>query len=280
VNEDPEAAVEALAREATTDEEDDDGYWIAVHAVYAFGRQVAAAHVSSWRGSADPRLRTAFVDVVACPGQSDAEKDEALTWYRELLAHEDDARVVAAVGFALNHIGAPLGSLDLMLPFAAHPNADVRNATVLVCGAWRSDARAVTALVAATRDASATVRDWATFELGSQGEPGDADFIDTPEVREALAARLDDEHDDTRGEAMVALAMRRDARATPAIARALAEGFCGPLILEAARWAADASLEAPLRAIEHDDARMSGFETYERDQLQEALTACRDASPR
>ena len=62
------------------------------------------------------------------------------------------------------------------------------------------DDRAVAALIALSADWDGDVRDWATFSLAVQIDR------DTPEVREALAARLSDDHGDTRSEAIRGLA--------------------------------------------------------------------------
>lgn len=74
----------------------------------------------------------------------------------------------------------------------------------------------VETVVRLTRDIDMQVRDCACFALAEQWRE-----IDTPEVREALAARLDDIDHDTRSEALVGLAYRRDERATARVRDAL-----------------------------------------------------------
>jgi len=65
-------------------------------------------------------------------------------------------------------------------------------------------------------DVDDSVRDWATFGIGSLCD------IDTPELRDALAARLADADEEVRGEAVVGLATRGDNRAIRAIVQAFA----------------------------------------------------------
>jgi HEAT repeat protein len=66
-----------------------------------------------------------------------------------------------------------------------------------------------------SNDEDERVRDWATFALGVQTER------DTPELREALADRLEDSSPDVRAEAARGLALRGDQRALePAVAAA------------------------------------------------------------
>ncbi len=70
------------------------------------------------------------------------------------------------------------------------------------------------------------VRDWATFGLG----PSEATDVATVE---ALFARTDDPHYDTRCEAILGLAMRHDPRARALVERELAQPMFGALIEEA-----------------------------------------------
>ena len=77
-------------------------------------------------------------------------------------------------------------------------------------------------------DADADVRDWATFGLGVLGDQ------DTPEVREALFNRLNDQDVDVREEALVGLAKRRDTRILPDLISALEQSSIGGRVVEAA----------------------------------------------
>jgi HEAT repeats len=67
-----------------------------------------------------------------------------------------------------------------------------------------------------SRDQENSVRDLACLALGSQWRT-----VDTVGLRDALTARLDDSDPDTRCEALVGLAYRRDPRALPAVRAAL-----------------------------------------------------------
>jgi HEAT repeat protein len=99
------------------------------------------------------------------------------------------------------------------------------------------DDRAVAALIGLSADREGGVRDWATFALGVQIER------DTPEVRDALAARLGDDDPSTRAEAIRGLAQRGDARAVePALA-----ADRSPEIDEAIAQLADATGDPRLR---------------------------------
>ena len=83
--------------------------------------------------------------------------------------------------------------------------------------AGRDDERVFDALVELTADPEPGIRDWATFALGTLSPQ------DTPTLRDALAARLDDSDDSTRIEAVHGLALRGDARALDATLDLLGE---------------------------------------------------------
>ncbi|MET9434480.1 ankyrin repeat domain-containing protein [Streptomyces sp. NPDC006551] len=122
-----------------------------------------------------------------------------------------------AVVAALGRVGDAAG-LPELLAFAGHADAEVRRAvgTALTGLVPAGHARAVDTLLALSRDHDSGVRDWATLALAEVPE-------DTPVLREALAARLDDPDPDVVAEAARGLAMRQDPRATEALAALLAD---------------------------------------------------------
>jgi len=129
---------------------------------------------------------------------------------------DDDTRqaLVAAIGHAEDPVWVP----ELL----RHAGDDYPSVRQGIAGAlpimFRGDemsANAVTALITLTRDTDPDVRDWATFSLGSQSR------ADDDAIRDALAARLDDDEGDTRFEAALGLARRGDPRALSAVSRRL-----------------------------------------------------------
>jgi methionyl-tRNA formyltransferase len=131
-----------------------------------------------------------------------------------MAATETDPEVLAAVAYGFGHLGQAYG-LDVLLRIAEHADARVREAAATALGGREDDA-AVAALIALSGDDSAGVRDWATFGLGTLAPQ------DTPELREALVARLGDPHAQTRLEAVHGLALRGDKRAVEAALELLA----------------------------------------------------------
>ena len=128
---------------------------------------------------------------------------------------DDDER--AEFVWALSFVVDPRWAGELRR-YAADPVADVRLAVArnLVLSDGELDDASVAALVGLSTDPEAEVRDWAVFSLGSLSD------ADTPVIRDALAARLDDELLDVQLEATAGLARRGDLRALPSLLRRLA----------------------------------------------------------
>jgi HEAT repeat protein len=79
-------------------------------------------------------------------------------------------------------------------------------------------------------DPDSDVRDWATFGLGTQSD------ADSEVIREALFERLADTDEDTRAEAAVGLAKRKDVRVLPVVLEELGRDVYGVLYEEAASY--------------------------------------------
>jgi hypothetical protein len=95
-------------------------------------------------------------------------------------------------------------------------------------------------LIAMTRDADLSNRDWATMLLAQED-------IDTTEVRAALLNAMADEDDVVRAEALLGLARRDAALALPFALKALAAPSACMAVFEAAELIADPSLIDHLR---------------------------------
>jgi len=126
-------------------------------------------------------------------------------------------------------------------------------------------ATAIATLIELTKDEDEEVRNWATFGLGSQVD------IDTAEIRAALFERVTDSHDETRGEALVGLARRRDPRVLGPIIEELSSEHIGILVLEAAETLGDPKLLPALLRLEHD---WQGDEDSHVKTLRDALQSC------
>ncbi|WP_169437621.1 HEAT repeat domain-containing protein [Longispora albida] len=158
------------------------------------------------------------------------------------LAH-DPLTPAAELAAAVYSCEDPL-ELPVILGLAEHRDAQVRQAVAaqLPLLADPKPQSVITALLRLTSDPSPDVRDWACFALGTQ-----CPDIDTPELRDALAARLTDPDNETRCEALFGLAQRRDSRALPALHKALAGDSVWLMEIEAAGALGDPSLHTPIR---------------------------------
>ena len=143
-----------------------------------------------------------------------------------MLETERDTAILENISVALGHRRDPR-AIGPLIRLRHHPAAYVRYGVVLGIMNFE-DSRVTETLIGLSGDVEGRVRDWATFGLGSLQD------IDTPEVREALLARVTDDDEQARGEAMVGLARRRDPRVTESIRKELAGGSAGELVIRAA----------------------------------------------
>ncbi len=128
------------------------------------------------------------------------------------LAGDSDISVTIAAIHGLRPQHDPRARV-VVVGHAGHTDPEVRLAVAQALPSLLGDGRVdpaspvVRTLMALMTDAEDGVRDWATFGLGQLVA------VDGDEVRRALVDRLDDVDADTRREALIGLARRRDPRA-------------------------------------------------------------------
>jgi HEAT repeat protein len=176
--------------------------------------------------SSDPLDRITGADILAQLGWGDDTFHHESVDLLLPLANDSDQRVVAAAAYALGHRKSARG-IPVILPLIHHQNADVRLAAVSGL-TGQDDPSAIQGLVELAKDTVPEIRSWAAFGLGTISD------TDSTEIRDALAPLLDDPDAEIRGEALIGLAKRRDARALPALIRELKGDFYGSWSLEAA----------------------------------------------
>lgn len=157
------------------------------------------------------------------------------------------------------------------MDLAKHESVFVRQAMASSINTLEPTDQGIEMLLLLMADENGDVRDWATFSVGTHTD------IDTPEVRQALFARLYDPHDDTHSEAVVGLARRGDERAVPAIRQRCEEALQDDWELGSAWFDAAAEIAAPelLPCLE----AMVGVGEIETD-LDHAIRRCRgEVSP-
>lgn len=221
------------------EESDEDQAWNAVVALHFRGSKevLEAARILCQRDQS-LRSRRAGADIL---GQLGVPQRSFPTECLEILlqawsqAQEED--VLHAIAVAMGHLKdaraiAPLACL------ASHPSAKVRHGVIFGLLSHEEDL-AVRTLIELSRDSDELVRDWATFGLGTQLD------MDTPQIRDALAARLTDPDAATRMEACKGLLKRKDDRLVPTLQREL----CAPTT-------EDALVEALIMASQQGDPRL------------------------
>jgi HEAT repeat protein len=194
-----------VARALADPDPDSDDRWSIVQELHGRSDRLTFEVACALVTSADAAERVLGADILGQVGYRENRPFAAETLPVLLTATTDgDPDVVAAAVTALGHLGDERARAAL-LGHAGHAASQVRFAVAaalpLLAGE-PADPDAVAALIRLTRDADPEVRDWATMGLGSQLD------VDTPEVREALTARLDDPDGDTAEEARAGLSRR------------------------------------------------------------------------
>lgn len=227
-------AAEVLAsavRLAAEGSADSDEYWELIRTLHGIPEQHVFDLAAACCVAASATERALGADVLAQLGHMDEWTgkgpftDQSVPILRALLQDADEDVLTSAI-HALAHHG--LGTAKDFRELARHGSADVRYAVAHAIGLGDQGEDELRLMIDLTQDVADNVRDWATFALGSQCD------LDTPEIREALKLRLDDQDDGARGEAMVGLARRGDVGVAPAIVRELSSGR-GILAVDAAQ---------------------------------------------
>lgn len=145
---------------------------------------------------------------------------------KDLLAAErvgaEDPGVISEACVAFGHLGDPR-AIPVLLELREHPETSVRYGVVFGLFGHRTP-EAIDGLIALSSDCDEAVRDWATFGLGQMTD------ADSPAIRAALHARLDDPCFEARNEAIEGLASRGDTSVLPALIRELQSGVALPLL--------------------------------------------------
>jgi hypothetical protein len=149
--------------------------------------------------------------------------DQCVAALLEMLESETHPDALSSICSAFNYYDKTDNIVTAIVKFAKHMDDDVRHGVVIGLMFAPQD-KAIETLIELSRDPNEDVRDWATFAIGQIYDTSEEpERFDTPTIREALFARVDDEHWETRHEALSGLALRRDTRAVNHIVKMLAE---------------------------------------------------------
>jgi HEAT repeat protein len=264
-----ESSTQEIIQTALTTE-NEDIYWNLVYILQVRGGEEEFTAASKLCESQNSKERALGVNIIAQLGTTQGkfrtrDRGDILL---ELLSHEKDESVLAAIGYAFGHLQDGRGILPL-IKFKNHADCDVRMGVVLGLS-YQEDESAIQALIELSGDVDKDVRNWATFGLGSQIA------IDTPEIRDALYQRIiseiGDDEDDTiaeiRGEALLGLAIRKDERVIEPLIAELESGCVGRLSVEAALAMGDNRLYPSL-------VKLEDWWDVDVESLQAAIAKCR-----
>ena len=190
--------------------EEDDARWAAIQELRAISSPEILERATRLSRSPLPAARIDAADIL---GQLAAFTEQTYEVLRGMLA-DPDAAVVESVVHALSQQQKGRG-IDALTSAAQHEAPNVRWAVATALEDLIADERAEKVLLTLMRDSDTSVRDRATFAVGSLSDH------DSPRIRAALAERLRDEDPAVANEAALGLARRRDARAIPYIATAV-----------------------------------------------------------
>jgi HEAT repeat protein len=249
-----------------------------IRVLHADGAQSTFDRAAEACRSTHPHSRMVGADVLSQLAYRSSKRfwKESIALLLTLLK-DANAKVVQSAVFALGHLGSDHGSEMVnvgreLCRLVDHASADVREAVASGLEWFPEPADIVQqTLIALSRDRVGSVRDWACFSLRVQ------DSFDSVDTRDALFARLNDRHRDTRWEALAGLAKRADPRVRDRVLEAVKSGMDEVIlpafgdILEGAGQYHDPEICAALMS-----AREEGV--YEESRLRDALARCNEAN--
>jgi HEAT repeat protein len=230
----PNADIDELFAQTLKGDPDNDDAWKAIHMLRASGSREVFDKAVAWCRSSKPLQRARGAAILGQFGHTGENQitlfaDESFKVLSDMLESETDSVSLAAIVAAFGHLDNP-AIIPQILPFAYHPDADVRLDLAFPLGCFADDERVVSTLIKLMADKDTEARDWATFGLGVLGN------FDSPKIREALFKNLSDEDEDVCEEAMVGLAKRKDPRSLPEVMKALQDRDRSPRAVEAANF--------------------------------------------
>jgi HEAT repeat protein len=252
-------STEELIRSALT-EEDEDVAWEHVATLHFRGTQEVFEVAQHLCKSVNPRERILGADILGQLGIPDRTfPDGSLAILLGMLSDEEDSDVLASAATALGHLRDER-AIERLVELKNHPSEDVRFGVVHGLSTHENES-AIHTLIELSADEDEDVRNWATFGIGS------LIVNDTEEIREALFQRLNESNSEIRGEALVGLASRGDARVVEYLLKELSSGSVGILAVEAAINIADPRLYTHLIALKE-------WWDVNQELLEDAINAC------
>lgn len=263
----------ALLRRALRRKPDGEAFWKIVRVLHNRGDRATFDAACSLCRDARPEARRLVADVLAKLGVSATSQhpfpQEAATVLLEALHDETQPEVLHSLVSALGHFDDARVLVPL-IRFKTYPSFGVRWSLTLALTALSkyNETLAVETLIEMTRDADQGIRDWATFGLGNTE-------LDTPTIRDAMAARLDDSDAQTRAEALYGLAERGDWRVIEAVLREFEPDANGAVLFDFFQDTPGYRLLPALQLMAKAEPK-----GHKDKQLQAAIKACKTYRPK
>lgn len=179
--------------------------------------------------SNNPKIRKIGIDILAQLGLPPRPfLQDTLKVYFELLDTETAPDVLMSLLYSIGHNNDKLDNkqIEKICSFKNSENSWVKEGLVSAL-LGIDNPNAIETLIKLSSDKLSHIRNWATFGLGSQIERNNK------EIREALWKRVNDKHQETKLEAIVGLARRKDKRVIDIIRREITGDEYGTLLFEA-----------------------------------------------
>jgi HEAT repeat protein len=207
----------------------DKSRWDNISALRKRPSQELFAKCSELTQSNNPKLRKIGIDILAQLGLPPRPfLKETLKIYFDLFEVETDPDVLRSLLHSIGHNNDNLNrkQVEKICSFIDVENSWVKEGLVYAL-LGIDNLNAIETLIKLSSDKLSHVRNWATFGLGTQIERNNKP------IREALWERVNDKHQETKLEAIVGLAKRKDKRVNNIIKREITSGEYGTLLFEA-----------------------------------------------
>lgn len=179
--------------------------------------------------SDNPKENIVGIDTLAQLGVTPRQfYKQTIELYFEQLEIVNDPKILMTLLYAIGHNNDKLSKLQIEKLCSFSGTSDNLIKEGLVFSLLGIDnILAIETLIKLSTDKLSYIRDWATFGIGTQIERNNKD------IRQALWNRVNDKHQETKLEAIVGLARRKDSRVNDIIRRELLAGEFGTLLFEA-----------------------------------------------
>ena len=179
-----------------------------------------------------PKERIIGIDILSqlnSQGKMKPYSKRVFTFLLKRLQLEKDPLALMSILFGIGHNNEYLTKdkdIEYIIEYRKNENNSIRECVVFAL-LGIDNAIAINTLIELSKDKFSNIRNWAVFGLGSQLERN------TDEIKQALFDRVNDKHIETKSEAILGLAIRKDFRVKELIRQELLTESFGCLLFEA-----------------------------------------------